>query len=561
MGRSRGVAWVSRPSLKLALATAFAVSVLYALTIFPWGFISGVGPFWDHPQLWDLDRAQALIGWRYFARDGWHFPIFHVPALSYPEGTTIIYTDSIPLLALVFKLLFKLTGFDVNYFGVWMVACYVLQGVGAVWLLDVLGTRDWPTIVAGLAFSLCSGILLRRYGHGALCGHFLILFALAGYFEVVARPRRRWCWAVLIFLLAASVLITAYFAAMIGVLLAVALLESVRRKGVTPSAALALGGCVLGALLTVLYLGGLIGAASPSSVGSGFGHFSMNAMAPFFGDASSITQRLFGPVAIDATGGQYEGFNYLGAGILILCAAACLGWPRDVMRSVRRHPVLMLGLVALTVYAISNVGYVGAIKVYDFPVPEMIGKLTGSFRSSGRFFWPAYYVIGFGAISVVVPRLPPRWAMAVACLVAACQYAETREARQHVWSSASQVNAAVLVDDAIAERVSRASKLFFFPSFECSTDMDPTWPHPDSWRALGVEVLLVASRKGIPTNSMYVSRGRKDCALERAWMPGHELEPGMLYILREESVGDRRRVFEQSGTCTVAKSIMICGAA
>lgn len=546
-------------SLRVALATAAVVSLLYAVALLPWGFVSGTGPYWEHPQLWDLDRAQALIGWRYFALDGWRFPIFYVPTLSYPEGTTIVYTDSIPLLALVFKVWLKVTGYNINYLGFWMLACYALQGVGAVWLLSAIGVRDWTANVAGLGFALCADSLLRRYGHGALCGHFLILFALASYFRVVTRPTSRLHWAMLTLLLTSSVLITAYFTAMIGVLFAAALLESVRRQGLTPARASLLGGGALGALLTVMYLGGLIGSTSPPSVGSGFGYFSMNALAPFFGDETSITQRLVGPVMIDATGGQYEGFNYLGGSILALCAVACLGWPRDVLRSVRRHPILTLGLAALTMYAMSNVGYVGATKLYEFRIPEKIAGLTGSFRSSGRFFWPAYYVIGLGAISTVIPRLPRSLAMAVALLVATGQYFETQGARAYMRASASRVNAAVLVDSTIADRVSRATKLFFYPSFECSYDIDAGWPHPDSWRALGIEILLAASRKGIPTNSMYVSRGEKDCTLERAWMSSGRLERGTLYILREGSVGDWARSLEESGTCTVASAIVICG--
>src|SRR6266850_207921 len=93
---------------------ALIVSATYAWSIFDWRFILGTSAYWNHLQLWDLDRAQALIGWRHFAREPWHLPLFSVASLGYPEGANIIFTDSIPLVAFVFKLLFAVTGLDLN---------------------------------------------------------------------------------------------------------------------------------------------------------------------------------------------------------------------------------------------------------------------------------------------------------------------------------------------------------------------------------------------------------------------------------------------------------------
>ena len=68
-------------------------------------------------------------------------PILFVPTLGYPEGTSIVFTDSIPLAALAAKLVRTLTGRAINYLGAWMGLCYAMQGVAAALLLDALGVR------------------------------------------------------------------------------------------------------------------------------------------------------------------------------------------------------------------------------------------------------------------------------------------------------------------------------------------------------------------------------------------------------------------------------------
>ena len=50
------------------------------------------------------DWGQHYLGWAYFKNEPWHFPIGHIENFNYPAGTNIGYTDSIPLLALFFKI-------------------------------------------------------------------------------------------------------------------------------------------------------------------------------------------------------------------------------------------------------------------------------------------------------------------------------------------------------------------------------------------------------------------------------------------------------------------------
>ena len=48
----------------------------------------------------------------------------------------------------------------------------------------------------------------------------------------------------------------------------------------------------------LMTVAGFIGSGTPSSISSGFGHYSLNIFAPFFGTGDSYTQQLLGPVTI-----------------------------------------------------------------------------------------------------------------------------------------------------------------------------------------------------------------------------------------------------------------------
>ena len=200
-----------QPAWRL-IAAAALVSVIYFLRIFGFGFVSGTGSHWDFLI---GDAAQNIIGWHYFAADQWRFPLFAVPNLGYPEGTNIIFTDSIPLLALIFKTVYKLTGWQFNYFGFWFLLCYTLQGVSAALLLHALGVRSLIANLCGVIVALSAPILLHRFSHAGLCGHFLIIFSLWCYFTLVKMPKRWWVWGVFLTIFTTTVLIHAYLLIMV----------------------------------------------------------------------------------------------------------------------------------------------------------------------------------------------------------------------------------------------------------------------------------------------------------------------------------------------------------
>ncbi len=131
----------------------------------------------------------------------------------------------------------------------------------------------------------------------------------------------------------------------------------------------------------------------------GWGHYSMNLLSPFWPAHSG----LFGADRpdLDATGGQYEGFNYLGAGgwLLVLVALATGGW-----RGLRAWVPLVLVLGGLTLIALSTVLYAGHLLVLSLGIRPW-DQVFGIVRASGRAFWIVGYAILLGAVAHLSLRL------------------------------------------------------------------------------------------------------------------------------------------------------------
>jgi len=71
-------------------------------------------------------------------------------------------------------------------------------------------------------------------------------------------------------------------------------------------------------------------------------------------------------------------------------------------------------IVAVIAFALSPIIYLGDIRLITLPLPEIIEKVWSIFRSTGRIFWPIYYllVIGFIVYFLRKTRTWKPWAVA-----------------------------------------------------------------------------------------------------------------------------------------------------
>jgi hypothetical protein len=363
--------------------------------------------------LWRLpvgDMSMFVLGGEAFLREpGWHFPIASTwRLLSSGAPVSIVYTDSAPWVAIAMKSLGLHVG-DVSVIGVVAVLSVVLQPVAVALLLLALGVRRAESLLFGVLLgSFLPAWYQRLVWHVALSSHWLVVLALA---LAALAIRRGVSWRVIVGLAALgafSIGVHAYLFVMVAAVAAGALLSDVARVG-RPAVPRAAAGLALFLAASGLSAWAL-GYRGGGGVG-GFGRFSMNALSPVVPQISGLTQLLIGTPRwfLDATGRQYEGFNYLGGGILLCVgAAAIILWRGRSTWSVGRAVLpLVAALAGLTLFALSHKVYVRHTLVLSVPLPARVLTLFNELRSSGRMFWPVAYALLAGAV-LVLDRLPRR---------------------------------------------------------------------------------------------------------------------------------------------------------
>ena len=75
----------------------------------------------------DLPTLQT--GWNFFRIDEWRFPILSNPNLGIYLNNNLIYSDSIPLFALFFKIFNFILPDNFQYFSLWILFSLYLQGL------------------------------------------------------------------------------------------------------------------------------------------------------------------------------------------------------------------------------------------------------------------------------------------------------------------------------------------------------------------------------------------------------------------------------------------------
>jgi hypothetical protein len=459
---------------------ALVVGALLVTSVFSTWAVRGALPPGAPPI---ADFAQQVVGQRYFLTAPWQWPILHAPGLLSPWGVNIAFTDSIPLAALVAKLLRPLLPPYDQVVTIWLMLCWVLQPVSAVFAVRSAGARGW---IAGLTAAIMASsqpVFLNIFWHPSLSSHFLLLVMLGLYFRIISGSKRALFGGVA--LLPILLLVHPYLLTMGAAVLAAAPLTLwLRRDPVWQQAAGIIGAGLAGAILISVVLGYTAGH-SPG----GYGIYSMNLAAPVYPDQSELFPG-WPEAAVNATGGQ--GYAYLGAGLIILLAFALILCGRTVSSGLRSHLGLTVVACGLFLLALSHRAYVGHFLLYA--LPNHVGPLQ-MFRASDRLFWVITYVVLVGGIVTVSYRFPRR-AYLILAPVALLQFLDGQSLRAYDRLSMRDSHAWLFDPDAARTLLSGAKKLNVFPVFGCTPGSDMPL----------MEALWIAADTRIPTNTMYVAR-------------------------------------------------------
>jgi hypothetical protein len=465
------------------------------------------------------DPVQYWLGWTYFSRAPWSWPPGLNPDWGMEVGSSIFYSDSIPLLAFAFKALRPLVEVS-QYWGLWIYACGALQAFMA-WRIIGLYTADPVARLAGATLFLVQPLLLNRLGgHFALGGQFLLLVGLYLCLTTAPAARRLAAWAALV---GASSLIHAYLLPMVAGLWATDALARALRADRRPAWLAAEALLVPGLGLAGLWLAGffVLGDGLGGTWG-GFGRMQLDLLAPF--DPS-----VWGRFLPDLPHGDHleAQDSYLGLGVLLLLAAGLLafvarpglrpGWP------------LLAGLGMFLALALTHRVSIGGWVVEVVALPDSLVSMADALRASVRFFWPVAYAAMIGAIAALVHLLGGRRAGLVLLVLLAVQMLDLRPgvARLHGFFGPAPATAPLRLADPFWQKATARYERI---------RLAPTGMQARHWE----EVAVLAATHGLPTDAVYLARldPARVAALNvttKARLAHGRHEAGSLYVLGDEA--------------------------
>lgn len=399
---------MTSPTPKARATYAYAGDLGAVALAVGWFFHLGYGPTLNPTFVaWMFrgDWSTYFWGFTFFRNSDWGFPLGAIPDLFYPYGSSVGFMDANPWLAMLFRVLSPVLPQDFQFSGFWFLLCYALQALFGA-RVSAIFTRDPVERALGGALFALTPILPPRSVHIALCGLFFLTASLALSLSVPtgrADALRKVGYSLALLAWAAgthgylSVMLLALSLALYAQLWLTDRVLRAREFAAALTASLV-------TVLSVYGLFGYIGFQETDLTAEGFGQFSADLLSLFNpqGHSRFMPDFAFHPR-------QHEGFAYLGTGVglLLLIRLVTLlsslrkahEWRARTAGLRRLWPLLSIVLL-MAVYALSSRITLGGKLLLNLDaLYAPLERLTGIFRSSGRFLWPLHLLLLTAAIS------------------------------------------------------------------------------------------------------------------------------------------------------------------
>jgi hypothetical protein len=492
-----------------------------------------------------MNRADTIghwAGWEHF-RNG---PLLQLPIGANPNfgmelSSTLVFSDSIALVALALRPFQAWLPVPFQYLGLWTLACFILQAYFAHRLMARLFARPATIVAATALFLLCPPMLMRIHVHTSLVSHWVILAALLAYFETDDWCGWRW-WR----LICLAALIHGYLFGMVSAVWLAHLLKIAaggRLRGgarvVAGAAARALG--VVVGCGAVMWLVGYFGVPAPPTHAYGSGRFNLAGPICTLGWSRTFPYLPCGTQVNDWDGLAFLGVDFLALLALALVALAVRRSLAPRASAVARWPLLLVSAL-LIAFAATNTVCAFNHDVFTYRLPARVLSLAETFRSSGRMIWPVYYV-GLLAIASLFARAVPvrfqlwallpliplqAWDLRPALELAIRYYPENphvAELRSPIWSRLSAYDALVSV---------------------------PALPGQPGWEALTWQAIhhKVATNVGLFNRSEQARVPIAHAAAIEALQSG-QLDPRVVYLVSSPELWQAARARKAPGDAAV----------
>ncbi len=374
----------------------FLIALLSTIILFGIDFILITNTEWIHHTSSDL--SQSHIGWYFFKNDIWRFPLGSNPNYGYGFGNSIIFSDSIPILALFFKLISPLMPNNFHYFSIWYFICFLLQLYFSYKILFYFTKNNTFSFIGSLFFLISPIFILRMSLHPALAGHWLLLITL--YLSLTKSYKNsKISW---IFIITLASLVHWYFTVIISItFVSLRVLNFLAEKEKIIDLVKDFVITFL-SLFLVMYCAGYFEVRTVDGLGLGYGELKLNLLSivdPGISFKNEIWSWILNDIKLPEAE-DLEGFNYLGIGQILIILIGLFGLivntkKRSLIYFKKNKKIKAFFWISLilTLLALSNKISFGSYTIIEIPLNKFLYAALSYMRSSGRLFWIVNYFL------------------------------------------------------------------------------------------------------------------------------------------------------------------------
>lgn len=356
------------------------------------------------------DATQHHLGWVFFRNSPWTFPIGLTEGLTSNGAVSCMYSDSIPLFGLIFKILSPILPDTFQFLGLWGMTCFALNGGFGASLLYRIKPDIVFSSIGSLFYAAFPAAIKRITHHNSLGAIWLFIIAMILCLDYKKEYKHKFTpmvlWAVDCML---AVLIHSYFVPMVFMVMMGYVILVVFRDKKLKKAIAVFGTSVASTLLTLFIIGAFYGPGS--YIDGGFGGYSSN-LNTFF-DSHGISKFLR---QLNSFDGQGEGFGYLGLGMIVCVVISFIillnliekkegRFIKTARGLLKKYKVEFWAFTAVFMvsfcWAVSNRITLNGRVLLEIPLPRLVRGGLSIFRCSGRFIWVPGVLIMTAAMALV----------------------------------------------------------------------------------------------------------------------------------------------------------------
>lgn len=356
------------------------------------------------------DLTQHYLGWKAYRNSEWKFPIGYMNKLTYPNEVSVIFTDSIPIFAIFFKLFSSVLPDNFQYFGIWGILCFIMQALMASRIIRHFTRNNYLVIIISTLFIFTPAMIYRMYYHSALAGQWILLLALEPIFCRKNYMSSFKTYRVYGIIGVIAAFLHIYFVLMCGIILTGKCCgEIIVEKKIKQSIGLIIW-YILWAGLVIGILGGF--TSDTLSEASGLGIYSLNLNFLFNPQGWSCIYK-----DLTIRNGQHESFAYLGAGCLLLGMICILLFSgndsmKPTINKYRYELIALLSAIIIAfIVAVSPIISMNDKIIGEVKLPQLIVNIWSVFRATGRIGWIIVYILMLGICITIIKIVNGKLAM------------------------------------------------------------------------------------------------------------------------------------------------------